>query len=43
MEFFEPLESVKCDKTKICLKEGMRGEVEKETPKKEMDVVDIFL
>ena len=31
-----------CDVIKICLKRGMRGEVEKITPKKEMDL-DVFL
>ena len=36
------LESVMCDVIKICLKGGMRGEVGKETPNKEMDL-DVFL
>ena len=33
----EALESVMCDVIKIHLNKGMRVEVKKETPKKEMD------
>ena len=37
---YEALESVMCDVIKKRLKRGMRGEVGKETPKKE--VLDVF-
>ena len=38
----EALESVMCDVILMRIKGGMRGEVRKETPKKEMDL-DVFL